>query len=71
MSPDLVHQLETMLARIEERVKGIQEDIRQINEDRRCHTHSEKLRMLEKIVWSLTAGFAGLAARVIYEAIKQ
>ncbi|MBI9078314.1 MAG: hypothetical protein JEY79_01080 [Pseudodesulfovibrio sp.] len=67
MSPDLVHQLETMLARIEERVKGIQDDIKEINLARRCHTHTEKIRTLERLVWGCLAGLTGLGMRLLYE----
>ncbi|CCO25016.1 hypothetical protein [Maridesulfovibrio hydrothermalis] len=63
-------QLQDLLIRIDERVKSIQEDISEINGARRCHTHAEKFRNLERAVWGTAAVVAGVATRVAYEAFK-
>lgn len=63
--------LQDLLVRIDERVKAIQEDIREINDVRRCSSHHEKIRALERMVWGCLAGLTGLGARMIFEALKQ
>ncbi|WP_320169508.1 hypothetical protein [Maridesulfovibrio sp.] len=62
--------LQDLLIRIDERVKSIQEDIAEINGARRCHTHAEKFRNLERAVWGTGAVVAGIAGRVVYEVFK-
>lgn len=62
--------IQTMLARIDERVKSIQDDIRDINLARSCASHTEKIKTLERLVWGCTVGVTGIAIRIIYEAIK-
>ena len=64
------NELHDLLIRIDERVKSIQEDISEINGARRCHTHAEKFRNLEKAVWGTAAVVAGVTSRVIYEVFK-
>lgn len=59
-----------LLMRIDERVKVIQEDIREINLARRCISHQEKIRTLEKLVWGCLASIGGVGARVVYEALR-
>lgn len=59
-----------LLIRIDERVKSIQEDIKGINEDRKCHTHAEKLKNLERAVWGTAAVVLGLLVRVAYDVFK-
>lgn len=63
--------LQDLLVRIDERVKAIQEDIRDINDVRRCSSHHEKIRTLERMLWGCVAGVAGLGARMVFEALKQ
>jgi len=65
------NELENMLIRIDERVKAIQEDLSEINGARRCHTHAEKFKTLERFVWGMAAVVGGIATRVIYEVFKQ
>lgn len=67
---DETNELQELLVRIDERVKGIQEDIAELNGVRRCHTHAQKIRNLERTVWAVAAVVAGVAARVAYEAFK-
>lgn len=62
--------LQTLLVRIDERVKAIQEDIREINEVRRCASHSEKIRSLERVVWGCMAGVTALGARMIVQMFR-
>lgn len=62
--------LQDLLVRIDERVKAIQEDIREINVVRRCASHQIKIRTLERLVWGSLAGVAGLAARITWEAFR-
>ena len=64
------NDLQDLLIRIDERVKSIQEDISEINGARRCHTHAEKFRNLERAVWGTATVVAGVACRVIYEVFK-
>ena len=59
-----------LLIRIDERVKSIQEDIKAINEDRRCHTHTEKFRNLERAVYAAYVFIIGIISRLAYEAFK-
>jgi hypothetical protein len=63
-------ELHDLLIRIDERVKSIQEDIAGINRDRRCHTHTEKIRSLERAVWGTVTVVAGVTARVFYEVFR-
>nr|WP_321259754.1 hypothetical protein [uncultured Pseudodesulfovibrio sp.] len=62
--------LQNMLIRIDERVKAIQEDIREINESRRCAANQVKIRSLERVVWGCMATVAVLGARVLLEAVR-
>lgn len=70
MGTDERNGLQDLLIRIDERVKSIQEDISEINGARRCHTHAEKLKTLERFVWGMAAAVASIAIRIIYEAFK-
>nr|WP_092161607.1 hypothetical protein [Maridesulfovibrio ferrireducens] len=63
-------ELHDLLIRVDERVKSIQEDISEINGARRCHTHAEKFRNLERTVWGTATIVAGVTARTVYEAFK-
>lgn len=63
-------ELQNLLVRIDERVKAIQEDIRDINVARRCASHGEKIKSLERMVWGCVAGMAGVCVRVVYEAMR-
>jgi len=62
--------LQDLLVRIDERVKAIQEDIREINESRRCAANQVKVRSLERIVWGCMATVAALGARVLFEVVR-
>ncbi|MEF2229933.1 MAG: hypothetical protein V3571_03310 [Pseudodesulfovibrio sp.] len=62
--------LHDLLVRIDERVKAIQEDIREINDTRRCAGHDVKIRSLERLVWGCLAGVAGLGARLVMDVIR-
>ncbi len=62
--------LQTLLVRIDERVKAIQEDIREINMARRCASHHVKIRTLERLVWGCLAGLAGLGVRTVFEVLR-
>jgi len=59
-----------LLVRIDERVKAIQIDIKDINETWSCASHGVKIRNLERMVWGCLAGLAGLGVRIIYSAIR-
>ncbi|BBD08760.1 hypothetical protein [Desulfovibrio ferrophilus] len=59
-----------LLARIDERVKAIMEDVADLRRTRRCHTHSEKLRNLERVVYGLMMVSFGLLGRAIYELLS-
>ena len=62
--------LQDLLVRIDERVKIIQEDIRRINETRRCAGHEVKIRSLERVAWGCLAGLAALGANMVMEALR-
>ena len=62
--------LQSLLVRIDERVKAIQEDIRDINEARRCASHGVKIRALERIAWGSMAGLAAVGANILFEAFR-
>ncbi|MBI9112808.1 hypothetical protein [Maridesulfovibrio ferrireducens] len=70
MVADERSELHDLLIRVDERVKSIQEDISEINGARRCHTHAEKFRNLERTVWGTATIVAGVTARAVYEALK-
>lgn len=61
---DMEREVRELLVRIDERVRAVQEDIREINETRRCHTHQERM------VWGCMACVTGVAARVIYDVLR-
>lgn len=67
---DSALELRELLIRIDERVQAVQEDIREINEARRSHTHREQLRTLERMVWGCVAGITGVAARLVYDVFR-
>lgn len=62
--------LQDLLVRIDERVKAIQDDIRDINKSRQCASNNVKIKTLERMVWGCLAGIFGLAVRIIYETLK-
>jgi len=62
--------MHALLVRIDERVKAIREDIREINEARSCAGHEVKIRSLERMVWGCLAGLAGLGARLVMDVIR-
>lgn len=62
--------LQSLLVRIDERVKAIQEDIREINEVRRCASHDVKIRSLERIAWGCMAGLAAMGTKLVFEAFR-
>lgn len=62
--------LQNLLVRIDERVKTIQDDIREINMARRCISHHVKIKTLERLVWGCLAGVTGVGARIVYEALR-
>lgn len=62
--------LQDLLVRIDERVKAIQEDIREINVVRKCSSHSVKIQTLERLLWGCFAGLGGVGARMLYEAFR-
>jgi len=62
--------LQNLLVRIDERVKTIQDDIREINMARRCISHHVKIKTLERLVWGCLAGVSGVGARIVYEALR-
>lgn len=62
--------LQDLLVRIDERVKAIQVAIREINDSRRCVSHQEKIRLLERLAWGGLAGVAALGGRMVFEALK-
>ena len=70
MTPFDRQDLQDLLVRIDERVKAIQEDIREINVARRCASHDVKIRTLERMVWGCLAGLAGLGARMVIEVLR-
>lgn len=70
MTPVDRQDLQDLLIRIDERVKTIQEDIREINVARRCQTHAEKIRTLERMVWGCMAGLCTITARVAYDLFR-
>lgn len=59
-----------LLARIDERVKAIMEDVADLRRTQRCHTHSEKLKNLERVVYGLMTVSFGLLGRAIYELFR-
>lgn len=70
MTPMDRQDLQDLLVRIDERVKAIQEDIREINLVRRCANHDVKIRTLERMVWGCMAALGGVSARMVFEALK-
>lgn len=62
--------VQDLLVRIDERVKAIQEDIREINAVRQCATHREKITTLERMVWGCMASLGVIGAKLIHEALQ-
>jgi hypothetical protein len=62
--------LQDLLVRIDERVKTIQEDIREINIARSCAGHEVKIRTLERLVWGSVAGLMALGSRLLFTAFR-
>ena len=62
--------LQNLLVRIDERVKAIQEDIREINAARQCSSNNVKIKTLERLVWGCLAGMTGMGARMVFEVLK-
>lgn len=62
--------LQDLLVRIDERVKAIQEDIREINMARQCAGHHVKITTLERMVWGCLAVVGTLGAKMVHEALK-
>jgi hypothetical protein len=53
--PDSQQQIMATLARIEERVANIQQDVAEINNSRHCATHAEKIKHIEQQQLSVNA----------------
>ncbi|WP_229591914.1 hypothetical protein [Pseudodesulfovibrio sediminis] len=62
--------LQNMLVRIDERVKAIQSDIREINESRQCASNQVKIKTLERMVWGCVAFVAAIGVRTAIEIMK-
>jgi hypothetical protein len=63
--------MQVMLARIDERVKDIQKDVKEINDSRKCAAHGVKIKFLERMVWGCTAAVATLGLRSLFEMLKR
>ena len=63
-------QLQDLLVRIDERVKTIQEDIREINVTRRCASNNVKIQTLGRMVWGCLAGITALGGRMFLEILR-
>ena len=61
--------LQDLLVRIDERVKAVQEDVREINGARQCASHEVKIGTMERMVWGCLVGLSGLAATALLEAL--
>lgn len=59
-----------LLARIDERVKAIMEDVAELRRTRRCDTHSEKLRNLERVVFGMMTVTFGLIGKAVYDLFR-
>ena len=70
MSPLESQDLQNLLIRIDERVRTVQEEIREINDTRQCLVHAERLKTMERMVWGCLATMLGLVARIVYEAFN-
>ncbi|MBG0790358.1 MAG: hypothetical protein H0S80_07675 [Desulfovibrionaceae bacterium] len=62
--------LQSLLVRIDERVKAIQEDIREINGARQCAGHAVKIRSLERLAWGCLAGLAAMGVNMLVGAFR-
>lgn len=62
--------LQDLLVRIDERVKTIQKDIREINLTRKCASNNIKIQTLERMVWGCLAGTAALGGRLLFELLR-
>lgn len=59
-----------MLARIDERVRAIAEDVAEIKGTRRCHTHTEKLRNMEHVLYGVMTVTFGLIGKAVYDLFR-
>ncbi|GAB7023770.1 hypothetical protein [Salidesulfovibrio brasiliensis] len=71
MTPaESAQEVRELLVRIDERVRAVQEDIREINDTRRCHSHRERIRTLERMLWGCMACVTGLGVRLLYDVFR-
>ncbi|WP_461210090.1 hypothetical protein [Desulfocurvus sp. DL9XJH121] len=59
-----------LLARIDERVKAVMQDVAELRRSQRCATHSEKLRNLERVVFGVMTVTFGLIGKAVYDLFR-
>jgi len=63
--------MQSLLVRIDERVKAIQQDVSEINTSRKCQAHGVKIKFLERMVWGCASACAMLGLTALYDLIKR
>jgi len=62
--------MRVLLARIDERVRAMASDVAEIKATRRCHSHAEKLRNVERVIYGLMTTVFGLVGKAVYELFR-
>jgi hypothetical protein len=62
--------MRVLLARIDERVRAMARDVAEIKGTRRCHSHTEKLRNMERVVYGLMTTVFGLVGKAVYDLFR-
>lgn len=59
-----------MLARIEERVRAMAEDVAELKATRRCPTHAEKIRNVERVLYGMMTVVFGLIGKAVHDLFR-
>lgn len=62
--------LRVLLARIEERVEAMARDVAEIKGTWRCHTHAEKIRNVERVIYGLMTAVFGLVGKAVHDLFR-
>lgn len=58
------------LARIEERMAALGEDVKEMKACMQCFSHAERIKGLERIVYGMLTVVVGLVAKAVYGLFK-
>jgi hypothetical protein len=58
-----------LLIRIEQRVENLEDAIEENNKQRRCYTNTEKIRSLERIMWTALGASITAVVKAFWPAV--